>query len=309
MAVKDMTGQTCGKLFVIERDTSKKTAAAYWLCKCECGQIKSVRGQSLRDGSVVDCGCGLKNRRKNTIDTTSLINQRFGRLTVKERDLSKPYGHGKEPYWICQCDCGTMVSVRGPSLRQGKTKSCGCYKKDVNTDRCTLNLTGQQFGYLTAIEKINEQKHGSYIWKCLCQCGNIYYADASTLNLGQCTSCGCRTRSQGEESIEKLLKQANILFETEYSFQDCRNPKTKSLYRYDFAIKNNDGQIIRLIEFDGEQHFKESSFFKGSLEERKFNDVYKNNYAKHHNIPLVRIPYTILKTLTIDDLLGDKYKI
>ena len=32
---------------------------------------------------------------------------RFGSLTVKERDYSKKT---KNAYWICQCDCGNIVS-------------------------------------------------------------------------------------------------------------------------------------------------------------------------------------------------------
>ena len=130
MAVKDITNQRFGKLTVIERDLTVKAAAAYWKCMCECGQIKVVRGDRLRKGEVIDCGCGKKERLKRTLDTTSLLNQRFGRLIVIERDLSKPHGHGYDPYWICKCECGNEISVRAPSLRKGTTQSCGCLVKE-----------------------------------------------------------------------------------------------------------------------------------------------------------------------------------
>ncbi|CAB4152906.1 hypothetical protein UFOVP605_30 [uncultured Caudovirales phage] len=32
--------------------------------------------------------------------------------------------------WLCKCACGNVVNVRGGNLRTGKTKSCGCYRKD-----------------------------------------------------------------------------------------------------------------------------------------------------------------------------------
>jgi hypothetical protein len=101
MSVKDMTGLRFGKLTVIERDSTISSAAAYWRCKCDCGKEKSIRGQSLRSGLVIDCGCGKADRIRSNIDTTSMIGKKFGRLTVLERDLTKPIGHGHEIYWIC----------------------------------------------------------------------------------------------------------------------------------------------------------------------------------------------------------------
>jgi hypothetical protein len=55
--------------------------------------------------------------------------QRFGRLLVLRRAPPKrPRGLA---VWICRCDCGMTRTVRGPELRSGKTKSCGCYMRDV----------------------------------------------------------------------------------------------------------------------------------------------------------------------------------
>ena len=106
--LKDLTGQKFGKLTVLKRDKTKKGSAAYWLCQCDCGSdIISVRGQALREGKQ-DCGCGYKTRRSNIIDTNSIIRQKFGKLLVLERDLTKPVGHGYQSYWVCKCDCGAI---------------------------------------------------------------------------------------------------------------------------------------------------------------------------------------------------------
>jgi hypothetical protein len=48
-----------------------------------------------------------------------MINQRFTYWTVKQKLDGD--------YYFCQCDCGTKRRVSGSSLRQGKSKSCGCY--------------------------------------------------------------------------------------------------------------------------------------------------------------------------------------
>lgn len=57
------------------------------------------------------------------IDMTGRV---CGRLTVKEFDRIE----NKRTYWICECECGKIVSVEGNKLRSGHTKSCGCYNAD-----------------------------------------------------------------------------------------------------------------------------------------------------------------------------------
>ena len=59
----------------------------------------------------------------NFIDLTG---QRFGRLVVVSRAESK----NQRTMWNCVCDCGKKVVVGSKDIRNGKTKSCGCYHKD-----------------------------------------------------------------------------------------------------------------------------------------------------------------------------------
>lgn len=58
-----------------------------------------------------------------------MTGQRFGRLTVLH--LAKDYPKREGAYWICKCDCGNQVRVKGYFLRSGKTRSCTCYQKEV----------------------------------------------------------------------------------------------------------------------------------------------------------------------------------
>lgn len=57
-----------------------------------------------------------------------LTGRRFGRLTVIERNGTAPDG---EATWLCVCDCGNNATIRGRSLRGGRTTSCGCYAKEA----------------------------------------------------------------------------------------------------------------------------------------------------------------------------------
>lgn len=57
-----------------------------------------------------------------------MTGKRFGRLVVLEKSAKKKPG---KIYWICKCDCGnTTHPIDGASLRNGKTKSCGCFGRE-----------------------------------------------------------------------------------------------------------------------------------------------------------------------------------
>ena len=78
---------------------------------------------------------------------------------------------------------------------------------------------------------------------------------------------------------------------------------------------SQENEIIKLIEFDGIQHFisKENNPWMTSqhLFENQQRDIFKNNWCLENNIPLIRIPYTHLNNLCIEDLLlqSSKYLI
>lgn len=55
--LNDLTGQTFGKLTVIERAGRTKNDNATWHCKCECGGQTVAMGTSLKRGETVSCGC------------------------------------------------------------------------------------------------------------------------------------------------------------------------------------------------------------------------------------------------------------
>lgn len=51
----DMTGQKIGRLLVLHREGTGKTA--YWKCLCDCGNFAIVWGAALRAGTTKSCGC------------------------------------------------------------------------------------------------------------------------------------------------------------------------------------------------------------------------------------------------------------
>ena len=61
----------------------------------------------------------------------SYVEKEYGRLTIVE-DLGYCLREGstRKRHWLkCVCVCGNECIVTLDSLKSGKTKSCGCYRK------------------------------------------------------------------------------------------------------------------------------------------------------------------------------------
>ena len=61
MKIIDLTGQKFGRLTVIKQNgilsSGKSGRLKAWLCQCDCGNTKTIRGCDLRSGDVSSCGC------------------------------------------------------------------------------------------------------------------------------------------------------------------------------------------------------------------------------------------------------------
>ena len=200
----------------------------------------------------------------------------------------------------CKCDCGNEIEVIGQNLKNGNTKSCGCYRKQVNTNRLTKDETGKTYGRLVVLEYDFNRDNEAW-WKCRCECGNIVSVRGADLRNGNTRSCGC-VKSEGEARIIKILTENNVKFKSQFSFSDLVYKKP---LKYDFAILSENEEVIRLIEFDGPQHTEKGNNWHTA--EGELRDNMKNAYAFANNIPLVRIPYKEKDNLSYDLLFSDTY--
>lgn len=242
------------------------------------------------------------------------VEAKFGRWTVLEIGLDNPKSKAKQKVkWaLCQCECGTQKLRPYRDLYDGRTKSCGCLAREktiqMNWDKGTIPL-GTKFGKLTVIEDLGYRKQNSRDkqirwYKCKCDCGNIIEVLGNNLKTGGSQSCGC-VHSRGEKIIQDILLQNNILFKKEYTFDDLCSQKGNRL-RFDFAIFNEDNTLIKLIEFQGRQHyFGPDAKWKNSdsLETIQKRDQQKVEYCQRKNIPLLIIPYTDIGKIDLNYLL------
>lgn len=216
-----------------------------------------------------------------------MIGKTFGQLTVlsiapKRKDLAS-----RCLRYICQCNCGNIIEVNGNSLRTGHTTSCGCSRQGANIK----DLIGQRFGLLTVQDLACVDDDRRAIWNCKCDCGNITQVSSHSLLGGNTVSCGCLHRSTGEIRLEEILSQMNINYCSQYRIKDC---KYKKSLPFDFAIFNDDNQLLALIEYQGDIHFKTTGGWntEEELQARQSRDEAKRQYCKEHNIKLIEIPYT-----------------
>jgi hypothetical protein len=143
----------------------------------------------------------------------NLIGQHFGLLTVLERVF--PNNSNRNTRWRCSCACGKEVIVVGVDLRSGNTRSCGgpgCKKLGKEA----LDLTGQRFGRLVAIERIYPNSSTNKVrWLCLCDCGNKVIVETGSLKSGNTRSCGCL---QVDVTIERNKKGLTLVDLTNQRF-------------------------------------------------------------------------------------------
>ena len=99
-----------------------------------------------------------------------------------------------------------------------------------------------------------------------------------------------------------FVAEYQINFIEQYRFVDFKNRI------YDFAIFDKQNNLVQLLEFDGQQHFCEVPGWSGSLEERKKRDKEKDEYARQHNIPLIRICYLEKGKINIEKILKSEVR-
>lgn len=106
--------------------------------------------------------------------------------------------------WKCRCVCGKPV-IRSYSLLTNPTRlnqSCGCSRRTPGVP--PADITGQTFGYLTALRSLPERTSKGRIWECRCRCGVLVKRVLAELRRqtegrARLHSCGCSKRGPKNE--------------------------------------------------------------------------------------------------------------
>ena len=153
---QDMLNKTFNEWQVLEYVGDSK-----FKCKCSCGSIKIVSKFDLINGKSKSCG------HNKFIDLTG--------YHVGTWEVLKYAGNG---LWICQCECGNIMTISGVKLRGRYTVNCG-------HTRLKESLRGKTFGEWTVVHYT-----GNGQWLCRCSCGTEKIVSGFALKNSRCKSCG-----------------------------------------------------------------------------------------------------------------------
>jgi len=234
-----------------------------------------------------------EKRKQETINKKKRVCEKCGREFISNSNSQK----------YCSKECRTIILVckqcgkefkriNRESARGQKYCSCKCEgeSKSQSHEEYYKRFSEIHRGHIVPIEKYTRADNELTVL-CL-DCGKETTRRAHKYVTGRKTGCGycVKTNSTGELRIEEWLKQNNINYLTQYSFEDLT---IKNPLRFDFAILNKDNSLQRLIEYDGVQHFEPRKQFGGKefLEEQRMKDRMKNEYTLVNGIPFLRINY------------------
>ncbi len=106
---------------MIARNGSDAHNNALWTCKCNCGNVVSVRAAFLKRGQMF---CSKQCPRYLVHAQVDIQGKRFGRL-VAMRWLRQD-GKSRKAVWEFICDCGNTFEGWADNVMSGNTTSCGC---------------------------------------------------------------------------------------------------------------------------------------------------------------------------------------
>lgn len=132
--------------------------------------------------------CGLRYWHLTALEPTDAVSKTEGRI------------------WKFKCDCGNLTYLPVQRVKQGRTKSCGCLSR-----KCARDITGMQFGRLTAISPTEERDRGEVVWLFRCECGTLIHRPQNLVSSGKCSSCGCLGEETRQNLYETKFKRNHVM--------------------------------------------------------------------------------------------------
>lgn len=156
----------------------------------------------------------------------NIAGQKFGKLTAIKRDFSKD----RYNYWLFECDCGNVTSIRKSKGTNGYTKSCGC----LNLEQ---DISGLKFNRLTAIKPDKDAKSKWSCWIFKCDCGVEKSILKRSVIKGSTKSCGCWHIEESSARMTDMNMTHGMSYTRTHSIwrgikDRCLNPRNSAYSNY-----------------------------------------------------------------------------
>ena len=246
-----------------------------------------------------------RSSQDRTVEFTDKIKEKIGsEYTVIDR-----YVNQKTRIKIRHNTCGN-VFLAYPSNILYKKKADGC-PKCFGTHRYTddelrkiINESSYNTYELVSSEGYRNNKSKILIKHSISSCkgNNLPYKvnlNAFLNGEGHCPFC---TMSAGEEQIFNILLKKGI----EFDYHERYMYNTMGYGFFDFVLNNLEKMVV--IEYDGEQHFRDSNF--SDFESTSQRDFNKNTaVSDDDNIIMIRVSYNNFRKLEniVDIILNKEY--
>lgn len=277
-----------------------------------CGELLDLSFHELKKIKVCPICCGKRVGFHNCLEVVNyeLASEwhptKNGKLTTYEVTANS----NKKVWW--QCDRGHEWQAKISDRNRGN--GCPYCAGKLPTKNYNLLFCNPELCEEWDYSKNNKNPEdycpnsGKKVWWKCKECGHEW--KASILDRNSNHGCPRCNNSKGEKAVEKWLINHNMNFIIQYKFKNCRD---KNPLPFDFAVFDNNNNLILLIEYDGEFHYKPARYSKDKEKmQLKFingqrRDQIKNEYCKNNNIELLRIPYWEFDN--INNILVNKFKL
>ena len=241
---KEYVGEKINDWEIIDWVKGKK--GIEWVCRCKCGNIKQQKVDNIKNGRSKMCKeCAGKLKRKE-------------KKPKEERILKLRYNNhlnwSEENTFI-----GTYKEYLEEIRKRKENKKRE--EKQRKIEEYSKGVIGNKYNRLKVIE-IEKNKRG-IIWKCECECGNIYSNYGKYIKYGSIKSCGCISR----EIIENSISNKRIYKVWSSMIERCYNPNKKN-------YKNYGGRGIKVCDEwkNSSRAFIEWAYNNGYDENAKYGD-------------------------------------
>ena len=156
------------------------------------------------------------------------------------------------------------------------------------------DLTGQRFGRLTVIKRVENNRHGKAQWLCKCDCGNETTVIGSGLINGNTKSCGCYNRERVSEThkgkivTEETRKKQSQARKGKYCGEDNpfygKHHSEETKARISETQKELAQQESYVNPFKDKHHTEEIKQKMSDAQKALYENGYVNPMCgKHHN--------------------------